>query len=279
MKNLLLIFLVFGNFLAFSQNDTLKYIFIGHSYQPKTDGDKVDYRLEKIDFSSYSGIWLGGDVCSEASLRYSTIEYIDRIFHLSDPMTFWALGNHDTRDGNWEWIREFTHRETFFTYTYKGITYIVLNTNILPNNCFLLDQQWEIIKNVCDTIQNSSHLILLMHHGIWNNVPGLPANPAVYCHSSLLYWNANCDDVNSNFVNAVYPKLVEVKNRGIQVICIMGDVGATEKYLNFVSDDGIYFLGCGLYNNSDDDRVLIFTHIPSKRQLSWQYVYLNNLIK
>ena len=46
-----------------------KYIFIGHCYQANTDGSKVDYRIENFDFSDYDGVWLGGDVCSEASLE------------------------------------------------------------------------------------------------------------------------------------------------------------------------------------------------------------------
>ncbi len=263
---------------VFAQTDTVKYIFIGHCYQPWTAGDSVDYRLVDMNYDDYAGVWLGGDVCSEASLRYSTIAYLDSIFDLSNPLTFWALGNHDTRNGNWQWIREFTKRKTFFANNYGNITEVVLNTNILPNNCFLLDQQYEMIKNVCDTIQQSSHLILLMHHGIWNDVPGLPS-PATYCHSSLPYWNASCDDVNSNFVHSIYPMLLEVQARGVEVICVMGDVGATYKYFDFVSDDGIHFLGCGLYLNSPDDRVLIFKHISSQNELTWDFVLLESLLK
>ena len=260
-----------------AQDDTLKYIFIGHCYQSEIAELRVDYRIEAMDFSEYSGIWLGGD-CSEATLEHSTLEYMDEIFDFSNPLTLWTLGNHDSRNGNWEWIREFTKRETFFANTSYGITEMVLNTNLLPNNCWLIDQQFEMIKNVCDTIENSSHLILLMHHGIWNNVPGLPAYPGLYAHSSLAYWNSNCNDVNSNFVNSIYPMLVNVQNKGIQVICIMGDIGASSKKLDFISDDGINFLGCGLYYNSPEDYVLIFKHIPAKNKLIWNYELLNDLI-
>lgn len=278
-NSILIILFITIPLFSSAQNDTLKYIFIGHCYQPETDGSKVDYRLETMDFSDYDGIWLGGDCCSEATLEYSTLEYMNDIFNLSKPLNFWALGNHDTRNGNIEWIKEFTKRETFFANNSNGITEIVLNTNLLPNNCWLIDQQYQMIKNVCDTIENSSHLIMLMHHGIWNNVPGLPANPAIYAHSSLPFWNSNCNDVNSNFVNSVYPMLVNVQNKGIQVICIMGDIGATAKKLNYISDDGINFLGCGLYHNSPDDYVLIFEHIPAENKLLWNYELLNNLIK
>ena len=286
LKNIFLISILFWLFPNLSNNiqkkqistkEKLKYIFIGHCYQNGTEGNKVDYRLEKFDFSCYDGIWLGGDVCSEATLKFSTIKYLDELFNLSNPLTFWALGNHDTRNGNLEWVTQFTQRETYFVYNDNYLTSIVLNTTLVPVDCYNINKQFEIIENVCDTIEDSSHLILLMHHGLWADVPGL-LPPGAYCHSNLRYWNANCNDVNSNFVNAVYPLLVEVKNRGIEVICIMGDVGANKKKFEMISTDGIIFLGCGLYHNSPDDYVLIFEHEPAKRKLEWKFCNLDSLM-
>ena len=257
-----------------SSKEVLKYIFMGHTYKSDT---KVDPRLEKFDFSNYDGIWLGGDICSETSRDQSTFWYLDSLFDLSNPLTFWALGNHDTRNGNHEWFKKYTKRETYFAHYHSGITSIVMNTNLVPTDCYNMERQYEIIVNVCDTISNSSHLILLMHHGLWANVPGLPS-PGAYCHSNLRFWNATCTDVNSNFVNAIYPMLVEVEHKGIEVICIMGDVGSSKKKFNYVSDDGINFLGCGLYHQEPDNMVLIFTHTPEEKKLTWQYHNLDSLL-
>ncbi len=279
---IIILFFLFINTAYFQQKilnlpskEVLRYIFMGHTY--KSDS-KVDPRLEKLDFSSYDGIWLGGDICSEASRDESTFWYLDSLFDLSNPLTFWALGNHDTRNGNYEWFEEYTKRETYFAYSHSGITSIVMNTNLVPTDCYNIERQYDIIVNVCDTISNSSHLILLMHHGLWANVPGLPPSPGSYCHSNLKYWNATCTDVNSNFVNAIYPMLVEVEQKGIDVICVMGDVGASEKKLNYVSDDGINFLGCGLFHGEPDNQVLIFTHTPKENKLTWQYHNLDSLL-
>ena len=101
-------FLIISN-NVFAQSQDLKYIFIGHCYQPNTAGDKVDYRLENFDFTDYEGIWLGGDVCSEALINYGTVQYIDSIFDLGNPETHWAMGNHDARNGNWEYISDFSY--------------------------------------------------------------------------------------------------------------------------------------------------------------------------
>ncbi|MDA3817697.1 MAG: hypothetical protein PF486_10000 [Prolixibacteraceae bacterium] len=267
-----------------AQNDTLLYFFAGHTYQWYTRGDKVDTRLEDLDLSIYDGIWLGGDVCSEALFEYSTLLYIDSLFDLKHPNTHWTLGNHDTRNGNWIWLEEFTGNKTFYASTYKGISYIILNTCITPYDCEQLNAQYKIIKDVCDTIQSSSHLIIMSHHGLWHKVPGLPIS-YLNAQSNLIYYNFNCNSTESTFINEIYPRLVEVEERGTDVICMMGDLGASE--LDFISDDSIQFLGTGLNRsyykdpveraNSDIDHVLIFEHIPAKKELTWEFVNLDLL--
>jgi hypothetical protein len=279
-KNSIIIILIFFQItLCYSQNewplkDTLHYLFMGHIYEYNTAGDKVDHRVEQMDKTGYDGIWLGGDVCSEALLKYSTVRYIDSLFDLGDPMTFWTLGNHDVRNGNFEWLKEFTGRETYYAHYQNGITIIIMNTNLIPTNCEDMDNQFQIITNVCDTITHSSHLFLIMHHGIWRGVPNLP-NPATYAQSDLIYWNSNCDSVNSTFVNSIYPMLLDVKNRGIEVICILGDMGS--QHFNMDSEDGVHFMGCGLHNSSVDE-VLIFEHIVPNRTITWGFYNLDSLI-
>ena len=284
MKNItflfVIAFLITGINNTFSQNnlhksETLKYIFMGHTYQLGGGGTRVDERIEQLDLSVYEGIWLGGDICSEATLEYSTIEYLDSLFNLSNPNTYWTFGNHDIRNGNLEWIHEFSGKETFYTHYQNGFTSIILNTNLVPSQCEQLNDQYYMIENVCDTIQQSSHLILLMHHGIWRGVPDLPS-PGWYAHSNLMYWNSNCFSVNSTFVNSIYPMLLEVENRGIDVICILGDMGATQKKIDLQSVDSISFLGCGL-NGSPEDNVLIMEYESETRNLNYHFHNLDSL--
>ncbi len=275
-----IVFMITGINNTFSQdqiykNETLKYIFMGHTYQFGSGGTRVDERIEQLDLSVYEGIWLGGDICSEATLEYSTIEYIDGLFDLSNPNTYWAFGNHDIRNENLEWIHEFSGRETFYAHYQNGFTSIILNTNLVPSQCEQLNNQYYMIEDVCDTIQQSSHLILLMHHGIWRGVPDLPP-PACYAHSDLMYWNSNCFSVNSTFVNSIYPMLLEVENRGIEVICILGDMGAYKKKFDMQSVDSISFLGCGL-NNSPEDYVLIMEYETGTRNFNHSFHNLDSL--
>jgi hypothetical protein len=164
-----------------------------------------------------------------------------------------------------------------------------MNTCIVPSDCEHLDKQFRMIENVCDTITGSSHLIVIMHHAIWDNVPGLPS-PSQYSHTEFPYWNANCFyRENNSFTGAIYPLLVKVKNNGIEVICINGDMGANGKTFYKQSDDGIHFMGCGLDNSryldpyelslQPKDRLLIFEHNLSERSLSWQFQDLDSLLQ
>jgi len=272
--------------LVMPQEDTLSYLFMGHTYEYHYANNKVDPRIEQMDLSVYNGIWLGGDVCSESLMNYSTLLIIDSLFHLKAPNTHWALGNHDTRNGNWIWLEEFTGKKTYYASHYKGISYIVLNTSLTPYDCEQLEDQYRMIVNMCDTIEKSSHLIILMHHGLWEGVPGLPS-PVSYAQSNLKYYNFTCKSVESNFVNEIYPRLVKVKEKGIEVICILGDMGA--KKIDYLSDDGIHFLGTGLnkshYKDPEEraaspaDFILIFKHVPSKRLLTWEFYDLDKFLE
>jgi hypothetical protein len=152
-----------------------------------------------------------------------------------------------------------------------------MNTNLVPTKCEMIVDQYDIISSVCDTIQQSSYLILLMHHNLWRDIPNLP-NPFTYSQSDLRYWNANCDSANTNFVTIIYPKLLEVYQRGIDVICVLGDMGSGPKKFQMDSEDGIHFLGCGLDQNNPDDLILIFNYDSVTKQLEYDFHNLDSLL-
>jgi len=275
---------LFDEYMALTEADTLKYAFFGHTYLWGGGGVRVDERIENMDMSQFDRVWLGGDICSEASLDYSTLEYINSVYGIDQPGNHWTLGNHDSRNGNMEWIEEITGRPLYYAHYENNLTTIVLNGNISPLDCENLNKQYQMIQNVCDTI-NSGHLMILVHHGIYENVPGV-ANPGSYGHSQLANWMANCYDSPADYLHTIYPMLVEVENRGVHVMQIMGDVGANLKSYHGISDDGIEYFGSGINNSynvyynipiTDPDLILVFTHILSTDELSWEFVELNDL--
>ena len=161
-----------------------------------------------------------------------------------------------------------------------------MNGTISPLDCENLNKQYKIIKDVCDTI-SSGYLIFLIHHGITSNVPGVPI-PSTYGHSNLKPWMANCYDDSASYADAIYPMLVDVEKRGVEVLHIMGDVGSGPKSFYCVSDDGIEYFGSGINNSYNinlgipitaPDLVLVFKHVLSTNELSWEFVELNDLLE
>ncbi|MFT7545150.1 MAG: hypothetical protein ACI8YO_001935 [Gammaproteobacteria bacterium] len=121
-------------------------------------------------------IWLGGDICSETSREQSTMYYLENLFCVSSDTTHFALGNYDMRNGNLHYITDVTQRPTCYTSTFNGITLMVLNTNFGHMGVYdtiQMKMQFEMIENVCDSIENSSHLIILSHHVFWGLVEGI----------------------------------------------------------------------------------------------------------
>ena len=269
-----------------AQADTLQYLFLGHTYEWQTPITKVDYRVEAIvDKYDYDQYWLGGDNCSETAREYKTLVYLDSLFDLGNPKNHWTLGNHDHRNGNMEWIQSITKRNDYYAHYQDGITVVIWNTNLNASDCENLNAQFDMVMNVCDTIAESSHLILLYHHNIWSHIEGL--NPEVLgCHGESTYYVTNCDSINALFYNTVYPRLIEVQQRGIQVINILGDAGWGDPK-DYKTQEDIWFVASGInatfYKDNPAafeaaaDEVLIIKHIPSERKLWWEYVSLDDL--
>ena len=274
------LFVFLSIFNSLKSQDTLHYIFLGHIKKPFAGIYVVDDRVAGIDYNTYDRVWLGGDITGESSLDFETLEYIDDLFDISNPSNAWAFGNHDLRNFNDEWLHQITGRKTYYAHYENGITTIVLNLAIGPDDCEKLDNQFNMIKNVIDTIQKSTHLILLSHHNVWRNVPGLPS-PGNYSHSDQKNWIGNCYNEHGSFVDLIYPLLLQVKDKNITVINILGDAGSESKGKSMVSDDGIYFIASGIDPLTQDingpDKVLILDHIPETSELTWQFHNLDSL--
>ncbi len=264
------------------------FLFMGHTYDHHGNGERVDPRLEQLEYSNFDRVILGGDVCSEAMQKYSTLQYLDSIFDLGNPNTFYLLGNHDARNDNLDWYYRFTERRPYFVHSEKGVVSVVLNTTLNPAHCEDLDRQFKMLESVCDTISQASHLMILHHHAIATRVPGLPDNWA-YSNWPYYYWDSNCYYSDPSYLTSIYPLLLKVKSRGIQVINVIGDTGFNGKGMDTISDDGIYYLASGIDNSRyrldslalasvAKDRVLIFQHNWRNRVLEWGFHDLDSLV-
>ncbi|HXK80708.1 MAG TPA: hypothetical protein PLO05_00945 [Bacteroidales bacterium] len=288
MKKTIVVVLILICNISYTQ-EIRKYIFIGHPYNFKSYEGLFDLRCVDLELpKNYERIWLGGDVLAKSLKLKEHVEAVDVVFDISNPSNHWVMGNHDAWGFNWEWYYEICNRKTYHAHYEYDITTIVVNTNITPIDCEKLDDQYRMIKNVCDTISESLALIVMFHHGVWVNVPGL-LSPSYYSNISKPYWNSNCFNLEQRwFSNSIYPMLKQVKERGVDVYCLMGDMGSFCKSFSGISDDGIHFLGCGLWNsayyNQQDidaagkDMVLIFEHNVEERSLEFGFHDIDSLV-
>jgi len=262
-----------------SNNNIHNYIFLGHTYQ---NDSQVDERLADMDFSVYEQIWLGGDICAETTADINTIRHIDEIFDLSSLTTHWSFGNHDIRNGNIQWLTDATGRPSFYATYFNGITLLILNTNFSNGGTYAkakVNAQYELIKSVCDTIVESSHLILITHHSVWNNVDQI-ADMNDYANgdlSNLLF----SIGPNLNYADGVYPLLKKVVDKGINIIHIAGDFGQKVSNYQYLTSDSIQFIGSGITSNTDyhskfptndsTDVFLVLHHNISERTITWTF--------
>jgi len=229
--------------------------------------------VDQIDYSKYELVMLGGDLLFNTSINSTELDYANSIFNLSDINTLWSIGNHD--DDNLSMVQAVTGRDPHYAYHKDGITYIVLDSE--SDNCNIINDQLTLFNNVVDTIQVSSHLIVMTHKLIWmdgnsNLEPLVPTTSNVQL--GTLPWQLN----PNNFYDDLYWELLDLQNSGIQVICIAGDIGLFATEFEYRFNSGIQFLASGLhYQNPLSAKVLVFEHTKSKGLLTWEYVNIDDL--
>ena len=275
-----------------------QFIFLGHPYDWLTE-DRIDPRLELLDFSQYQGVWLGGDVCARTSKSPATLVYLDSLFDLKSEQTHWTWGNHDLLEGDASLLLAATGRPSYYTHWEDGLQLIVLNTNLFwhhpwgpaQEDCAAKAAQMDWLKGVLDTVEAASHLVLLHHHGLFNelkvnpsgdtllldNVRGIPVRP-------------DCR-IDGDFTAEIYPRLKAIRERGISVVSISGDVGMVSKGYAITTPDSIHLLGSGINNSLDKqyppdyvknfqpDSILLIEYIPQVPALSWEFVHLSTLVE
>jgi len=215
---------------------------------------------------------LGGDLTHLTSLDDVVMSHVDSIFDLSSPNTLWALGNHDYSDLNR--VEQYTGRKAYYAYFKNDITFVVLDTQDSLSN--IVGSQRVFLNSVLDTIQKSSHLVILHHKLIWMNgnstlepqIPSVSNGVAGNCFYCL-----NPNNFNSEF----YPKLKTLKQNGVNVICIGGDIGFLTKEFEYTTPDGIHFLASGIATGTSGNKALLLTHDLTNNQLSWEFKSISSL--
>ncbi|WP_299684993.1 hypothetical protein [uncultured Dokdonia sp.] len=247
------------------------YIYVAHTRINSNDGlyDKV----YGIDFSSYDMTLLGGDLSMSSFSRKKVIlPHLDSVFDFKSPNTLWSVGNHDNVSN--KRFYETTLKNKFHLYQRDDVTFITLNSQDSLSS--IVGNQKNFLFSVLDTIQTRSVLIMTHKLIFMNDHPVLDKKISKVC-------NANkgdcfhCHNPN-NFYTTVYPKLLEVKKRGIQVLWVGGDLGYKTSEFEYVDDQGIVFLGNGFWFKKDWNKVLLFSKAKDT-DLSYEFIPIDSLLK
>lgn len=242
-----------------------KYLHLSHirTY----DGSDLDPVVTSIDYKQFDMLWLGGDLSVETTKNETVMQHLDNVFSLGQPNTLWALGNHDYPDlVN---LENYTNRPAYYAYAKNDITFVVLDTQ--ENQCNITGNQKNFLFEVLDTINESSHLIILHHKLFW-----MPGN--TYLESKIptvsngkLGDCAYCLSPN-NFYMDIYPKLIEIQNNGTEVLCVGGDIGSKVKKFDFLTPEGIQFLASGIKSGDENNLALLFRHNREEKKLIWEFL-------
>ena len=268
-----------------NDDNVLEYLYLGHPYRSNA---VVDERVEDLKMWKFDQVWLGGDVCSETTQNQITLNYQDALFDLGNPGNFWSLGNHDIRNGNTQWIFEKTKRGSFYTSYLNGLTVSVINTNwnIGGANCDSISEQFEMLNNVCDTIEHSSHFVLLAHQVIWGEIDSL-VEVKSYANADGSSQVFSCNP-NEKFAKSFYPRLIELENQGIDVVIIAGDMGQTDFSYHTTTAEGVDFVASGFCSDTQwnsqfpthglKDQVAVFYHDTVMQTFTWEFKFLDDML-
>jgi hypothetical protein len=252
---------------------------MGHIYDTEPI---IDKRITKTGLAKFDQVWLGGDLTSNTGFDWK-LEYIDSVFDVKSENTHWTLGNHDVVEGD-DFILNYTKKPPFYATYINGIT--LLNFNSIYYDqvyCESIDAQTAFIKMVCDTIEESSHLVLMTHHVPYGGIEDIDAWS--FANTSIETRTFRCDTFGV-FKDVIYPELVEVQNKNIQVIHLAGDMGQKQSTFEHKTKEGVQFLGSGVLSSNEynlkfkkvnsNDSVLVFEHTPSLNKLEWAFIDVGN---
>lgn len=248
------------------------YLHLSHT---KTENNNiVDSQIINISYEKYDMLWLGGDLSKFTSIDDQMMATYDDLFNFASPNTLWSIGNHDYNDLSR--ISSFTQRPIFYTYSTNDICFLVFDTQ--DDLSSISGEQLALFNQVVDTIEQSSHLVILHHKLIWMDgettledmIPTTSNGEQGSCF--------HCINPN-NFYTAIYPRLIEVKNKGIEVLCIGGDIGFYADEFEWTTPEDIHFLASGIYSGFPGNKAIVFEHSLIENTLEWKFELLSNIVK
>ncbi len=262
---------------ATSGAQTNRYLFISH-LRADGPGEIVQREVERVDFSRYDLLMMGGDYTWNGTALQSTVDYLDAILDLGSPAVLAALGNHDTAHRNY--FTAATGRPTYYATQTNGIAFVVLDTT--DDGQDILGGELQMLQDTVNTLSNCTHLVLIHHHLIWL----ADYAPLAYLYGDERIGASSATLSGLNFYDDVYPLLLQAVSNGIEVLCVAGDRTGSdlpgsygEFHINHTTAEGIHLLAAGLKEDLPANlrTAIEFEHDVGAGTLTWNFVPLTDL--
>lgn len=194
--------------------------------------------------------------------------YLDSIFNISSERTLWSIGNHD--DDNITTFEKHTGRRNYYSYYSNGVTFLVLDTE--TDDSKIIGEQLKFVRNTLDTIEDSKNVIIMTHKLIW-----LYGNSGLRAYgeerSNVKIGDKSWNIKKNNFFYDIYPRLTFLESKGVNILCLGGDLGVNASVFEYQTKEGVDFLANGIGNDISKDKILVITN--DQGIISWEFLLVN----
>ena len=249
-----------------SSEDSEKYLYVSHTRLDDNNG--VHPKIYPLDFSDYDYLLLGGDLAQKSFQDEKIINHLDSTFSIGSIRTLWSVGNHDrVSDAT---FFKYTNKHKYGLYQSGDLSFVVLDSQDSLSS--IVGRQRDFLFKVLDTI-SSKKLIFMSHKLIFmdqhpemdgqiNEICNGKKGDCYYCHNT------------NNFYNEIFPRLKDLRSEGTQIFWIGGDLGRKTSKFQFITEEGIVFLGNGMDPDREKNYVL---EIHNDKLLSFRFVDVDSL--
>lgn len=260
--------LVFLSSMVIScQYDVKTYALISHTRL--NDNSGVNDAVSQLDLTRFDVVMLGGDMANLSAHDDIILSYLDSIFDVSNSKTLWALGNHDYT--NVDLLKQYTQKKTFYSHAQDNTLFLVLDTQL--DSSRITGNQLQFFESITDTLTGYDNVIVLTHKLIWMRDHNTLDNQ-IDSVSNGHYGSCSYCIQSNNFYSDVYPALLELKAKNINVFCVAGDVGFKVSNFEYVTNDGIVFLASGMDSESKHNAYIEFTNNLESKEITYSFCEL-----
>lgn len=238
------------NSIPDDEGSGISILVVGHTRNELPSENYLDPRLYDVAQQEHDLTILTGDMAFHTTSSQEVLDSLDELFNLGSDYTLFAPGNHDY--DSLELLTSYTKKKYPIDLRLDRVVVFTLDSEKDSGN--VSKQAIQALESL--NPESFDHLILVSHKLIWMRDGGpleKIANQTLNGELGSCNW---CLD-SVNFYSEVYPVLQSLKNSGVNVVCIAGDVGKKVTSFEHKNEDGVLFLASGFQINGPAEYLII----------------------